>query len=197
MHCYIDPSRHPNHLSTQTMWLRWRFNYDEAFAKVVSVASQQNHQEYLGQSNNNRALHGGTVGFGLLGFILQDLLAIQQDGDYFVDIGSGCGLIPNTIGLYQPPATTVDIECNEFWSFIAAVTSMVLANLEPCICLFTTPIFTGKISGTRTSWQSIWTRRIWKCFSITLMDSSFLKTFSKCLNHWQVHIAILALRLLL
>ena len=136
----IDPRQHPNHISTQTTRLCSRFSYDKAFAKVVSVASKHTYQEYLGQINNNRALHGGTVGFGLLGFILQDLLAIQ-DGDYFVDIGSGCGLIPNSIGLYQPLATTVGIERNKYWSFISAATAMILANHEPCVCSFTIPIF--------------------------------------------------------
>ena len=102
----------------------------------------------------NRASHGGSVGFGLLGFVLQDLLAIQN-GDYFVDISSGCGLIPNTIGLYQPLATAVGIERNKFWSFIAAITSTILANHEPCIFCLPLQIFTGKISHMRTSWRII------------------------------------------
>jgi hypothetical protein len=135
-----DPSFHPNHLSTQTMRLRSGFNFDEAYAKVLSVSRRHNYEEYLGQMNNDRASHGGAVGFGLLGFILQDLLAIQ-DGDYFVDIGSGCGMIPNTIGLYQPLATSVGVERSEYRSFIAAATAMILTNHEPCIRSFTTPQF--------------------------------------------------------
>ena len=136
----IDPSRHPNHVSTQTMRLRSRFTYEQAFRKVVAVATRHNYNVYLGQIDHIRASHGGTVGFGLLGFILQDLLAIK-DGDYFIDIGSGCGIICNTIGLYAPLATTVGVELNQYRSFIAAATGMILGNHEPCIRSFTTPNF--------------------------------------------------------
>ena len=77
------------------------------------VANSHNYRAYTRQAYAcYRSLHGGVVRFGLLRYILRDLLSLD-DGDYFIDLGSGCGIIPNCVGIFKPLVTSVGIEFHQ------------------------------------------------------------------------------------
>ena len=95
------------------MLLRSLITFDEAFGTAESVANFHNYRAYTGQAYASyRSSHGGVVRFGLLRYILRDLLSLD-DGDYFVDLGSGCGIISNCVGIYKPLVTSIGIEFHQ------------------------------------------------------------------------------------
>ena len=95
------------------MLLRSLITFDEAFSITHSVANSHNYRAYTGQAYARyQSSHGGVVRFGLLQYILRDLLNLD-DGDYFVDLGSGCGIIPNCVGIFKPLVTSVGIEFHQ------------------------------------------------------------------------------------
>ena len=95
------------------MLLRSLITFDEAFGTAERVANIHNYRAYTGQAYASyRSSHGGVVRFGLLRYILRDLLSLD-DGDYFVDLGSGCGIISNCVGIYKPLVTSIGIEFHQ------------------------------------------------------------------------------------
>ena len=96
------------------MHLQPLITFDEATIVTKSTGRSHDHDyhyhHYMGQSHCcYQSLHGDVVRFGLLRSILCDLLRLD-DGDYLVDLGSGCGIITNCGGVYKPLVNSVGIE---------------------------------------------------------------------------------------
>ena len=95
------------------MRLRCLISFNEAFIITERAARSHDYHHYMGQPYHNYwSSHGDVVRFGLLWYILCDLLRLD-DGDYFVDLGSGCGIIPTCVGVYKPFVNTVGIEFHQ------------------------------------------------------------------------------------
>jgi hypothetical protein len=123
------------------MRLRCLLSFDEAFIITEQAARSHGHIDYLGQAYRNyRSSHGGAVRFGLLRYILCDLLKLD-DGDYFVDLGSGCGIIPNCVGVYKPLVNSVGIEFYQPRFEISLSTSITLHESNNLIRSFSPPLF--------------------------------------------------------
>ena len=82
----------------------------------------------------------GSVRFGLLGFIVCGALCLDH-GDHFIDIGSGCGMIPNAIGLYLPFVSCEGIELDRCHLNVAQQTSDMLEECHESLCSFSPPQF--------------------------------------------------------
>ena len=95
------------------MRLRSLITFDEAFINTECAARSHDYHHHMGQPYcNYRSSHGAAVRFGLLQYILRDLMSLDE-GDYFVDLGSGCGIIPNCVGVYKPLVNAVGIEFHQ------------------------------------------------------------------------------------
>jgi len=123
------------------MRLRSLITFDEAFIITESVARSHDYHHYMGQPYRRyRSSHGGVVRFGLLRVILCDLLRLEN-GDYFVDLGSGCGIIPNCVGVYNPLVNSVGIEFHQARIRISNSTSITLHENNTLIRSFSPPLF--------------------------------------------------------